>query len=213
MIVEVSDGILTDTQALAVTVTNQNEAPTITSNGGGATAALSIAENSTAVTTVVATDVDAGAVLTYALAGGADAAKFAIDETTGVLTFIAAPDFDVPGDVGGNNVYDVIVQASDGTLVDTQALAVTVTNVNEAPVIQLERRRRLCSRFDRRKQHRCHHRLGPGPRRRDDDDLYADRRCRCLPSSPSIPRRVSLPSSPRRTSSFQATSAATTSTT
>ena len=36
---------------------------------------------------------------------------------------------------GGNNVYDVIVQVADGNGgVDTQAIAVTVTNVNEAPV-------------------------------------------------------------------------------
>ena len=136
VVVQVSDGALTDSQAIAVTITNQNEAPTITSNGGGPTAAISLAENGTAVTTVTATDVDSGAVLTYSLAGGADAAKFAIDANTGVLTFIAAPDFDLPGDAGGNNVYDVIVQTSDGALADTQTLTVTVTNLNEAPVIQ-----------------------------------------------------------------------------
>ena len=45
--VQVSDGNGgTDTQAIAVTVTNQNEAPVITSNGGGTTAAVSVAENS-----------------------------------------------------------------------------------------------------------------------------------------------------------------------
>ena len=55
--VQVSDGNGgIDTQAIAVTVTNQNEVPTITSNGGGDTAAVSIAENTTAVTTVTATD-------------------------------------------------------------------------------------------------------------------------------------------------------------
>ena len=40
MIVQVSDGTLTDTQAIAVTVTTVNDnAPVITSNGGGATRA------------------------------------------------------------------------------------------------------------------------------------------------------------------------------
>ena len=132
-----SDG-LADTQAIAVTVTNANDAPVITSNTGRATAAITINENTSAVTTVTATDQDVGAVLTYSLAGGADAARFAINPTTGALSFIAAPDFEAPGDVGANNVYDVIVRASDGTLVDTQAIAVTVANVNEvaaAPVI------------------------------------------------------------------------------
>ena len=51
--------------------------------------------------------------------------------TTGALTFIAAPDYENPTDAGGNNVYDVTVQVSDGTLTDTQAIAVTVTNVND----------------------------------------------------------------------------------
>jgi Ca2+-binding RTX toxin-like protein len=135
--VQVSDSLGgIDTQAIAVTVTNQNEAPDITSNGGAATAALSISENGAAVTTITAIDADAGAVLTYSISGGADAAKFAINATTGVLTFIAAPDFDIPTDAGANNVYDVTVQVSDGLGgTDTQAIAVTITNINEAPVI------------------------------------------------------------------------------
>jgi Ca2+-binding RTX toxin-like protein len=135
VIVSASDGMLTldDTQAIAVTVTNVNEAPTIRSNGGGSTAALSAFENTTAVTTVKATDPDAGARLTYAITGGADAALFAISPGTDALTFKSAPDFEAPGDTGGDNVYGVIVTASDGTLSDTQELAVTVTNLGEAP--------------------------------------------------------------------------------
>jgi Cadherin domain/RTX calcium-binding nonapeptide repeat (4 copies) len=134
VIVQASDGSLIDTQALAVTVTNVNEAPVITSNGGGDAAAISIAENGTTVTTVTSGDPE-GTARVYSIAGGADAAKFVINTTTGALAFVAAPNFEAPTDVGANNVYDVIVQASDGSLVDTQALAVTVTNVNEAPVI------------------------------------------------------------------------------
>src|SRR6266550_4354836 len=135
--VQVSDGTLTDTQAIAVAVTNVNDnAPVITSNGAGATASVSIAENATAVTTVTATDADAGSTLTYSIAGGADAAKFTVDASTGALSFVSAPDYENPTDAGGNNVYDVTVQVSDGTLTDTQAIAVTVGNVNDnAPVI------------------------------------------------------------------------------
>ena len=106
-----------------------NAEPTITSDGGGDTAAASVAENSTAVTTVTATDPDAGATQTYSIVGGADAALFAIDATTGALSFVAAPDFEAPTDAGGDNVYDVTVQASDGTLTDSQAIAVSDTNV------------------------------------------------------------------------------------
>lgn len=134
--VRASDGVLFDDQTLTVAVTGVNDSvPTITSNGGGAAAALSVSENSTAVTTLVATDADRGTVLVYSISGGADAALFAIDAGTGALSFVSAPDFETPTDAGADKVYDVIVQVSDGLFVDTQTLAVTVTNVNEAPVI------------------------------------------------------------------------------
>ena len=116
---------------VAVTLATPNNAPVITSNGGGATAALSKAENTLAVTTVTSTDADAGQTRTYSIAGGADAALFAINETTGALSFIAAPDFETPTDAGANNVYNVDVRVTDSAGgSDTQAIAVTITNVN-----------------------------------------------------------------------------------
>lgn len=127
--VRVSDGSLADWQEISVTVTNVNEAPVITSNGGGATATLLVAENGTAVTTVTANDVDPGTTLAYSIVGGSDAGLFKINAQTGALTFAAAQDFEAPKDAGLNNVYDVIVKVSDGQLTDTQALAITVTDV------------------------------------------------------------------------------------
>ena len=134
--VQVSDGHGgIDTQAIAVTVTEANDVPTITSNGGGATASVSVAENTTAVTTVTATDPDTGQTRSYSIIGGADASKFTIGSTTGALSFITAPNFELPTDAGGNNVYDVTVQVSDGNGgIDTQAIAVAVANANEAAV-------------------------------------------------------------------------------
>ena len=87
-----------------------------------------------AVTTVTASDPDAGTTFTYSISGGADKDLFTIDSGTGALSFITAPDFETKADSGANGVYDVTVQVSDGNLTDTQAVAVTVTNVNEAPV-------------------------------------------------------------------------------
>lgn len=111
-----------------------NEAPTITSDGGDATAAVSITENTTAVTTVVATDSNAGDTLAYSKVGGADADLFTIDASTGVLAFISAPDFEASADAGANNVYEVQVQVADGNGgSDTQTISVTVTD--EANVI------------------------------------------------------------------------------
>ncbi|MEJ2462647.1 MAG: putative Ig domain-containing protein, partial [Candidatus Thiodiazotropha sp.] len=129
---------LTDTQSIAVTVNNVNENPVITSNGGGASATVNLTENQATVTTVSATDQDAGDTLTYSLTGGADQALFSINSTTGALTFAVAPNYESPTDSGGNNVYDVQVTVTDdgsGTLTDVQAIAVTVTDGNEAPVI------------------------------------------------------------------------------
>lgn len=109
-------------------------APVITSNGGGPSASLSVAENTTAVTTVTAVDLDTAIPLVYSMSGGADAGQFTINASTGVLTFTAARDFEVPTDADGNNVYEVVVRVSDGVLFDTQTLAVTVTNVVEVVV-------------------------------------------------------------------------------
>ncbi|WP_342347567.1 DUF4347 domain-containing protein [uncultured Nitrospira sp.] len=127
-------GATSNTVTVNLTVTAQNDAPIITSNGGGASANTSVITGTTDVTDVDASDAE-GATLTYSIIGGADAALFSLDSTTGVLTFITAPDFQTPGDVGGDNIYDVIVQASDGTAVDTQAIAVTVTQANVPPQI------------------------------------------------------------------------------
>ena len=115
----------------AVTVTINPCPPTITSDGGGATASISIPENTTAVTTVTATDPENGTV-TYSITGGADAAKFSIDPLTGVLVFNTAPDFDVPTDANADNNYEVQVTVTDaGNLTDVQDITVSVTDANE----------------------------------------------------------------------------------
>jgi hypothetical protein len=123
--------------ALVFDVAAVNDAPVITSNGGGASATVTFAENgAAAVATVTASDVESppGA-RTYAIAGGADAALFVIDAASGVLAFGLPPDFESPLDAGADNVYDVVVSVDDGSSgIDTQALAIAVTGVNEAPM-------------------------------------------------------------------------------
>ncbi|SEI94366.1 Cadherin domain-containing protein, partial [Allopseudospirillum japonicum] len=117
-------------------VVSSNAAPVITSNSGGDTAAINVAENSTTVTMVTATDAEDDT-LAFSISGGADSTLFSIDANSGALTFKAAPDYENPqdqGDTAGNNTYVVEVQADDsngGT--DTQTLTVTVTDVNETP--------------------------------------------------------------------------------
>src|SRR5439155_399707 len=128
-------GSLTDSQAISVTVTNVNEAPTITSNGGGATAAGNAAENKTADTTVTAADSDAGDTKTFSLTV-TDAGFFSIGSSSDVLTFTSARDFVTTRRASDVGIYEVTVTVTDaGTLTDSQAISVTVTNVNEAPTI------------------------------------------------------------------------------
>ena len=97
----------------------------LTSNFTSDTAA-SVAENQTAAYMAVATDVD-GDALIYSLSG-TDAALFTINADTGEVSFIATPDFEAPGDDGGDNVYDITVTASDGTNSTNHNVAITVTD-------------------------------------------------------------------------------------
>jgi Ca2+-binding RTX toxin-like protein len=115
-----------------------NYPPMITSDGGGPSAALSILENSTFVTTVTATDLDPGQTLTFSITGGADASLFTINPTSGLLSFATAPNYENAADADHDNVYQLIVAASDGNGgIDTQVLTTEVRDMPDgfAPVI------------------------------------------------------------------------------
>ncbi len=118
---------LTTAQDLTVTVTDANEAPVFTSN-----AIFSVAENTTAAGTVIATDPDAADSITGYTLSGTDAGLFAIT-SGGDLSFTAAPDFEAPqgGASDDSNSYELTVTATGGA--GGRALTVTVTDVSEAP--------------------------------------------------------------------------------
>ena len=108
---------------LTLTVNGENDVPVITSDGGGNSAAKSVAEHSTLVTTLAATDPDSGDTLT-----------FSINDPLGVFElhngnevhFITVPDFE-------NQRYQLTVQVSDGKGgTDIQTIFVNVTDVQEA---------------------------------------------------------------------------------
>ena len=114
-----------------------NTEPTISSD-----AAVDVAENTTAVVTVVASDTDAADdVESYAVSGGVDAALFEIGASTGVLSFKAAPNYEdaqdvestTPANAAGDNEYLVEVKATSGTgereKSVTQTITVTVRDV------------------------------------------------------------------------------------
>ena len=121
-----------DTIAVTINLTNVNEPPTIS----GSTS-KSVPENSTAVATYTASDPDASTSYTWSVEG-ADGAQFQIN-TSGVLTFGTAPNFEMPNQAGSTvNRYEVTVKVVDNgspQQSDTHEVTVTVTNINEAPTI------------------------------------------------------------------------------
>ena len=123
-----------------ITVTAVADNPVITS-----VATASVVENSTAVMTVTASDPDLDTP-TYHITGGADAAFFAIDSGSGALSFRDAPDFEGPADADGNNTYLVEVSARDGNgNAGSLLITVSVSDVNEVPVVRRLVQRRLGS--------------------------------------------------------------------
>ena len=149
--VTLTPGATAATQTVTATVTHAgktltqtftataNLPPTFTS-----AATFSVAENTTVVGTVAATDADSQDSVTGYTLSGADSAKFSIT-TAGVLTFAAAPNYEAPGDIvsttpanaADNNEYIIVVTATSGSgarqTTATQTLTITVTDVNEAP--------------------------------------------------------------------------------
>jgi serralysin len=127
VVVRASDGTFSNIQAIIVTVTPVNDLPPVFTS----TNLASVPENTTAVMTVTAADVDVPPqAVTFSISGGADQARFNIT-SGGALSFNSPPNFEAPTDVNGDNVYVVVVQASDGVFTNFQAILVTVTPVND----------------------------------------------------------------------------------
>ena len=131
--IQPSDGRNTGSYPVTVTVTDVNEAPEIRR---GSTTSFTQPENrTTRLYTFSATDPEQGAI-TWSV-GGTDGNHFTIDER-GQFSFKedSPPDFDTPGDDGGDNLYNVTIQARDPES-NTSRLPVTVivTEINEGPVI------------------------------------------------------------------------------
>ena len=101
-----------------------NAAPVISSGN-----TYSVAENTTAIGTVQASDAD-GDALAYFIQGD-DSSLVTL--TGNVLSFTTAPDFEAPADANSDNVYKVTVVVSDGSAKDAKDLEISVTNVNEGP--------------------------------------------------------------------------------
>ncbi len=83
-----------------------------------------------------AADPEGNTVFTWSLSG-TDSGDFEISET-GVLSFKNPPDYELPADSDGNNVYLITVRAYDGNLTGALDVTVSVGNRNDPPVISGE---------------------------------------------------------------------------
>ncbi|MFC4992456.1 cadherin domain-containing protein [Rubritalea tangerina] len=125
--VSVTDaGGLSDTATVSVNVNDLNEAPSAND------AVASLAEGTglgTLVTSVSASDPDAGNSLSYAITAGNAGGAFAINSSNGEITTSGSLDYET------QSQYVLTVSATDGGgLSDSATVTVDITNVNEQPV-------------------------------------------------------------------------------
>ena len=106
-------------QEITVNLNDVNEAPAFTS-----ASTFSADENQTTVNTVTASDPE-NDTLTYSTTSS----EFAIDASSGALSFIAAPDYET------TNAYSLTVKVSDGEFEVEQAINVAVNNLNDNPPV------------------------------------------------------------------------------
>ena len=131
-----ASGITSTRVSITITVTDELEAPTFAS----ASDESLVSENTSAVFYLAEASDDDGDSVSYSLASGEDNGLFTISSTLiesvtyGELSFSSAPDYEIPTDFDNDGIYNVTITASDGSLSSTLALAVTVQDVNDAPV-------------------------------------------------------------------------------
>ncbi len=95
---------------------------------------VEIPENSTPVGTYAI--IGGSALIVYTLTG-ADAALFSINSNTGQVAFLSSPNYEVSGDVGANNNYEITVTATNSAGADSQNITVTVTDVFESNAVSV----------------------------------------------------------------------------
>ena len=92
---------------------------------------ITIDENeATEVTTIFASNA-----VSYALSQESDYELFDLDDTTFKLSFKESPDYEDPVDLDEDNIYEVVVVATNNNGTASQTVQITVQNVIEQPVI------------------------------------------------------------------------------
>ena len=147
-----SSGAATATPAtVTINVVNEEEKPefgdVVETDGSEANLMRGmVEENATGtdlnIATYTATDPEGESVSLSLMGDDAGLFELAADTEDGngvnqVLSFKKSPDFEMPGDRNDDNLYEVTVRASDGTLSADQMVVVKVTNVVEGGKVTL----------------------------------------------------------------------------
>ena len=117
-----TDGVATDSEAVAITVTHTNQAPILAPIGPQA-----VAENANLNVIVSSSDLD-GEIPALTTSTLPPNATF-LDNGDGTGTFDFNPDFTQEG------IIAITFYASDGTATDSEVVSVTVTGTNQAPIL------------------------------------------------------------------------------
>jgi len=115
----VSDGGLSDSQTITITVTNTNDAPILTPIGS-----LTAYEDTIFTYDIDATDIDAGDNLTFY----DNTTLFDINSTTGIINFTPSE-----SDIGTYYINITVEDTSNET--DSEIITLTISNMNDAPVL------------------------------------------------------------------------------
>jgi VCBS repeat-containing protein len=123
---QASDGTLSSTQTFTIAVTDVTPSTPVDVNAAANNVAEGAANGSTVGVTASSADVN-GPAVTYSLVGDTSGGGFTINSSTGVVTVADSTKIDYESAAG--HAYSVTVQASDGTLVNTQTFAIAVSDV------------------------------------------------------------------------------------
>ncbi|MCP5094466.1 MAG: hypothetical protein GY943_02810 [Chloroflexi bacterium] len=128
-VVVTDTGTLNDTATITIDVNDINEAPTITPDQSFSIPENSI--NSTLIGPISADDEDDGDDVFFSITGGNIDNAFDINVNSGEITVtnMTALDFET------NPTFVLSIEATDGSLPVTDAITISLTNVNETPFI------------------------------------------------------------------------------
>jgi hypothetical protein len=123
----ISSALTNGSVTIELTAVSPDTTPPTFTSSSSFSAAENIATSATAATIRVSESA------TVTISSGADAARFNIarsETNTAIIKFNASPDFEAPADVGGNNVYEITLTATDAAAnAGTQSITITVTDV------------------------------------------------------------------------------------